>query len=139
MGKKIINCKTCSKEIASSAKTCPNCGAKNKKPIYKRWWFIVIVLFIIVEVLSGSGNDNYDTAGNEAHVTKQEVSQNQNIDEKVPEEETVPTEYKSALKKAQSYSDMMHMSKAGLYEQLTSEYGEKFTAEEAQYAIDNLE
>ena len=136
MGKKIINCKTCSKEIASSAKTCPNCGAKNKKPIYKRWWFIVIVLFIIVEVLSGSGNDNYDTAGNEAHVTKQEVSQNQNIDEKVPEEETVPTEYKSALKKAQSYSDMMHMSKAGLYEQLTSEYGEKFTAEAAQYAID---
>ena len=33
----------------------------------------------------------------------------------------------------------MNMSKAGVYDQLTSEYGEKFTAEEAQYAIDNLE
>lgn len=51
---------------------------------------------------------------------------------------TVPTEYKSALKKAQSYSDTMHMSKAGLYDQLTSEYGEKFSAEAAQYAIDNV-
>jgi Host cell surface-exposed lipoprotein. len=30
------------------------------------------------------------------------------------------------------------MSKRGLYEQLTSEYGEKFPAEAAQYAIDNL-
>ena len=31
------------------------------------------------------------------------------------------------------------MSKAGIYDQLTSEYGEKFTAEAAQYAIDNLQ
>ncbi len=33
----------------------------------------------------------------------------------------------------------MSMSKVGLYDQLTSEYGEKFTAEEAQYAVDNLD
>lgn len=32
----------------------------------------------------------------------------------------------------------MHMSKAGIYEQLTSEYGEKFSPEAAQYAVDNL-
>ena len=31
------------------------------------------------------------------------------------------------------------MSKAGIYDQLVSEYGEQFTAEEAQYAIDNIE
>lgn len=46
---------------------------------------------------------------------------------------------KNALKKAESYSNTMHMSKAGIYKQLTSEYGEGFTAEEAQYAIDNME
>ena len=32
----------------------------------------------------------------------------------------------------------MSMSPAAIYDQLISEYGEKFTAEEAQYAIDNL-
>ena len=32
----------------------------------------------------------------------------------------------------------MNMSKQGIYDQLTSEAGEKFTAEEAQYAVDNL-
>ena len=32
----------------------------------------------------------------------------------------------------------MHMSKQGVYDQLTSEYGEQFTPEEAQYAIDNV-
>ena len=50
----------------------------------------------------------------------------------------MPTEYKSALGKAASYFKNMHMSKAGLYQQLTSEYGEKFSPEAAQYAIDNL-
>lgn len=49
------------------------------------------------------------------------------------------TEEKNALKKAESYSKTMHMSKKGIYEQLTSEYGEKFPAEAAQYAIDNME
>jgi hypothetical protein len=44
----------------------------------------------------------------------------------------------NALKKAQSYATTMHMSKQGVYEQLISEYGEGFTTEAAQYAIDNL-
>lgn len=50
----------------------------------------------------------------------------------------VSTEYKNALAKAQTYSDTMHMSKQGIYDQLTSEYGEKFPADAAQYAIDNI-
>jgi hypothetical protein len=50
----------------------------------------------------------------------------------------VPAEYTSALKKAESYVDLMHMSKRGVYDQLTSEYGEKFSAAAAQYAVDNV-
>lgn len=55
------------------------------------------------------------------------------------EEENIPTEYKSALRKAESYSEMMSMSKQAIFNQLTSEYGEQFTVEAAQYAIDNLQ
>ena len=33
----------------------------------------------------------------------------------------------------------MSMSKSAIYDQLVSEYGEQFTAEEAQYAIDHLD
>jgi hypothetical protein len=50
----------------------------------------------------------------------------------------VPAEYKSALAKATSYSNTMHMSKQGVYDQLVSDYGEKFTPAAAQYAIDNV-
>ena len=61
------------------------------------------------------------------------------IEETAEEDESVPAEYRSALRKAESYSEMMHMSKAGLYDQLTSEYGEQFPEDAAQYAIDNIE
>ena len=54
------------------------------------------------------------------------------------EDTSVPKEYRNALHKAENYSKMMHMSKQRIYDQLTSEYGEKFDAEAAQYAIDNL-
>ena len=47
-------------------------------------------------------------------------------------------EEKSALKKAESYSNTMHMSKQGIYNQLTSSF-EGFTKETAQYAIDNID
>ena len=47
-------------------------------------------------------------------------------------------EEKNALKSAETYSKTMHMSKQGIYEQLVSEYGEGFTEEAAQYAIDNI-
>ncbi|GLK18760.1 Ltp family lipoprotein [Herbiconiux flava] len=51
---------------------------------------------------------------------------------------SVPVEYGSALIKAISYSELMHMSKRGIYDQLTSEYGEQFSAEAAQYAVDTM-
>ncbi len=44
-----------------------------------------------------------------------------------------------ALGSAENYIKTMAFSKAKLYDQLTSDYGEKFTAEQAQYAVDNVE
>lgn len=41
------------------------------------------------------------------------------------------------VKKAESYSRNFNMSKKKLYNQLTSEYGESFTEEEANYAIEH--
>ncbi len=33
----------------------------------------------------------------------------------------------------------MNMSKSAVYDQLISQYGEQFTEEEAQYAVDHLD
>lgn len=56
-----------------------------------------------------------------------------------PAAPAVPAEYNSALTSAQFYASEMDMSKLGIYDQLTSEYGGQFTAEAAQYAVDNVQ
>lgn len=76
------------------------------------------------------------------------ISQNVEANETVKEGATIKVviskgkkisiEYQNALKKAETYSEMLHMSKKAIYDQLTSEYGEQFPADAAQYAIDNL-
>jgi hypothetical protein len=43
-----------------------------------------------------------------------------------------------ALQSAENYLDMSGFSKQGLYEQLSSEAGEGFTAAQAQYAVDHV-
>ena len=68
---------------------------------------------------------------------KEKVSEEKVVETK--EEPSVPKEYRNALRSAKTYSDMMHMSKQGIFDQLTSEYGDQFDAEAAQYAIDNLD
>ena len=56
MNKKMTTCRACSQEIAKSAKSCPHCGAKNKKPIFKKWWFWAIIVVIVIAI-GTSGND----------------------------------------------------------------------------------
>lgn len=110
-----------------------------KKPFYKRIWLIALAVILVIGVaVAVTGEDDESTTAGAAETT--EV-----VDEKVAEDTAqdtggdVPREFNSALRKARTYSDMMHMSKAGVFDQLTSEYGEGFSAEAAQYAVDNVE
>ena len=261
MKKKLTSCKACGNEIAKSAKRCPHCGAKNKKPIFKKWWFWLFVFVIIGSIASGGSdteaepvtappattlsptaeptnlattsieliageageygelftmnkgtefeetyyiyhipagtyvvtntgeymsqfnvysdeivtNDSgWDEVAESFYVkvldvgasdtftiadgqfieihepakftlektedSKQETTADEATEEATEEaKETVSKEFKNALKKAKTYSDIMHLSKARIYDQLVSEYGEKFPEDAAQYAIDNLD
>ncbi|MBQ7574210.1 MAG: DUF4352 domain-containing protein [Clostridia bacterium] len=69
---KMIKCKSCNADIASSAKVCPSCGAKNKKPIFKRWWFWVIIGVAVICIVSGNTNKEENST---VSVTKGENSQ----------------------------------------------------------------
>ena len=103
-----------------------------KKTIYKKWWFWLIIVVIVIAIgATQTGNSNTVSTGGQINTVK---DTNQS-DEK---ENNIPKEYQNALAKAESYSETMHMSKQAVYDQLTSEYGEQFSEEAAQYAIDNI-
>ncbi|MCS8582522.1 Ltp family lipoprotein [Latilactobacillus curvatus] len=101
-----------------------------KKPFYKRVWFWILVVIVVAvgASMGGKKDDGSKDSSSKASTSQTASSKKSNV----------PAEYTSALNKAKTYSNTMHMSKKGLYEQLTSDAGEKFSAEAAQYAVDNV-
>lgn len=57
MKSELKKCSVCGAEIASSAKNCPSCGAKQKRPFYKKWWFWVVIVLLIGSA-GGGGTRN---------------------------------------------------------------------------------
>jgi hypothetical protein len=123
-----------------------------QQPVKKkglRWWVWVLIIIGALIVLTGVVNAVNGGSSNAKSAVPQETTAAEEpadlepavkepTAEPVPAAPAVPAEFASALVKAATYSEIMHMSKAGIYEQLTSEFGEKFSPEAGQYAVDNL-
>ncbi|WP_195939968.1 DUF4352 domain-containing protein [Romboutsia sp. 1001713B170131_170501_G6] len=76
---KLINCKSCGNEIASNAKACPKCGAKNSKPFYKKIWFWVLVVIIIAAIGGSGSNKPKLVSEDKSVVTKEEKSSKEEV------------------------------------------------------------
>lgn len=75
MKDKFTNCKVCNQEIAKKAKMCPNCGAKIKKPFFKKWWFwavIIVILFILGSGDSEGSTNNQSNPNSDVSVIEHE-------------------------------------------------------------------
>ena len=85
---KMVMCRNCSTVIAANAKICPACGAKNKKPFYKRTWFVILVVIVAIGVIaSGTKGDDKEEKNRQADVTAQ-VEDLREFEEVSPVEDT---------------------------------------------------
>lgn len=135
-----------------------NRRSRYRKPLLQQRWFWLMVITVIGKFFI-SDNNNQTIApesippvitsssttdlltGDTLTTAPLTVNQSENLSDNIEAEpeDIIPQEYISALNKANSYSKSMHMSKRRIYDQLSSEHGEKFSEEAAQYAVDNLE
>lgn len=98
MNKNMSICKACGQEIAKRAKTCPSCGAKNKKPIFKKWWFWAIIVVVLISAIGNSGDDaDKDVTTGENPVVEEPASSENNTSQTEDKSdlvnEPVKTEY----------------------------------------------
>ncbi|MFW9034280.1 Ltp family lipoprotein [Corynebacterium striatum] len=110
---------------------------KKKKGGCFKWGAGALAVLVIIGVATGAGGNKEDTAADNPTSVVPEGGVAQESD--TSGDPNAPVEHRNALRKANQYIKTMNFSQAKLYDQLTSEYGEKFPADAAQYAIDNVE
>jgi len=124
---------------------------KQKKPIFKKWWFWILVFIVIIAISSQGNGDKvqsdvakesvenigsttYDESEN--FEESKEIGETESLTESVTQEEVSGTlSQENAIKMAKSYLEYTAFSKSGLTEQLEFE---GFTTEEATYAVDQI-
>ena len=139
-------------------------AAKAKKPIYKRWWAIALAAVFVIGGISQAMADDAkpvaDTPTASAPVEeKSEPTAKEPVEKKAepkaeeapettqapspkskpaPPKPTMTVAQEEAIEAAESYLDSGHFSKKGLFDQLTSEYGEGFAKKDVKFALNHV-
>ena len=89
-------CKKCGQQFEDSFNNCPNCGEnvngkkKDKKPIFKKWWFWFIIVIVVIGLIGSSGdNDNSDVSATAENGTTQEQQTNEVATEEISSTEAI--------------------------------------------------
>ncbi|MBU6001286.1 Ltp family lipoprotein, partial [Lactococcus lactis] len=77
--------------------------------------------------LGSDSSDSSSSSSSESSVASSSSTPQSSSSSAQSSSTSVPKEYKSALNSADIYANTMHMSKAGLYEQLTADAGDEFS------------
>ncbi len=105
----------------------------------KKTKIVVSGIFVVLGLIGFMTKDNTPKQTNlPTTQTSQQSPSSSAQTQKKEEKPPVPREYSNALKSAQNYLKMMPFSKEGLYQQLSSEAGDKYPDEAARYAVENV-
>jgi hypothetical protein len=81
-----VKCKSCGKDIASSASACPNCGAKQKKLKTIHWVGIIIGILFLIGIFA-SPNDSQNANTGSSDLPEKKSTQTKNAISKPTEQE----------------------------------------------------
>lgn len=136
-------CQNCGAEISEKNKVCNYCGATIPHPKKKKnkiiWGIIIFVLLIGIIFACGSCNNTADEDVVEIESSSVEETI---IEEDINSEDvslTWTAEQKYAFASGLTYLEVMAFSKQRLIDQLSSEYGDNYPLEVAEFAVNAIE
>lgn len=87
---------------------------------------------------ASSSSSASSSSASSSSAQKQEAPKKQeSLQEQGLKDQSVSQDYRNALKKGITYANMMHMSKQGVYNQLTSQ-ADQFPPEAAKWAVEHM-
>lgn len=106
-------CKECGQEVTKGAVICPSCGCKIRKPLYKKWWFWVIIGIVVLAIGGSVGSENENgtdnpsqaQAGASATQSKAKASTEEASYEKIDLNVMLDDLENNALKAEKTYQD----------------------------------
>ena len=102
---------------------------------------ISLLLCICLVATITACSDTSTSSSENADVEVEESTAEKSEESSTPADPTAEftVEQKNAYKSGENYLDMMGMSKQGLIDQLSSEYGDKYPLDVAEFAVEQLE
>lgn len=147
-----------SKKDAKAHAKADRAYRKASRPWFKkkRFWLLgLLILIILIFALSqGGGDDKGGSPSNEtssgapssaAESAAPEAEEEASAEDSAPEETEVEMDddmtesQRNAVRSAENYLAMIPFSRQGLIDQLSSEYGDKYSVEDATFAVDQVE
>ncbi len=92
MANKMIICSACGNTIAASAKNCPHCGAKVKKPLIKKAWFWILVVILAAGIGGALGSSKDSGSGSTSQSASKETASGQSTSDQAAAYQAVETE-----------------------------------------------
>ncbi len=141
---KLTKCEICGKEVSKTAKTCPYCGEENPVSINlvsnksPGIFSIVVVIFFVLWIVgkfSGTDDDSSASKSN-SRVSNTEIATL--FTAVPPSAESLTGSQKNAVRSAKQYLSMQGFSQEGLIQQLSSDYGDGYKADDAIIAVGSL-
>ena len=110
-----------------------------------KWILIIFIALMVIGLIFGGNENNKGSATEDTKVvatsdtTKTDVSEkSQVVAESKEESSSLTTQQKNAVRSAKNYTSLMGFSRDGLINQLSSEYGDGYSVEDATIAIDSM-
>jgi hypothetical protein len=132
--------KECGGELSTKAAACPKCGAKvQRTSILAAGCLTVLAVFVVLSligVLLGDGSSFSRAPMTPSAPASGTATGGQ---ERSSQFSNLTQAQRNAARSAQSYLSMSGFSRQGLIDQLSSEYGDRYSVSDATVAVDNLD
>lgn len=112
-----------------------------KKPIWKRWWFIAVVAFVVLGIIGSASGSGSESGSDSTASNQSTAAPDSAVVDSTPAPAPKPkftTAQENAIEAAENYLEYAPFSRTGLIQQLSSPAGDGYKRSDAEFAVGHI-